>query len=414
MNFNIKKTRIAIFLIISILLHLLASIYYFNEKEKFSLPAEWTLNFTILLLLSFIGMLLMYSLKFKQLRLFLGALRGIAFLIIGIPFGDSLEIEYILLFSLIMDYTLLFVSPFGTIFSLLILALSAVFQFPMKIYGIPRAGVGLTKLLVYIFINIALTTICTLLKSSWEHIDNSEKQIINLNEVISRLIKTNKGYLEYATKIEKETTEKERKRIIQDLHDIVGKAFTNIHAMMDASLKHPPEDVEEYTMIHSWVKEQAQIGLTETRSALYKLREIREPELQGINALQHIINTFTKATQTIVKVSWGNFPWTILPEADTVVQQVIQESLVNAFRHGKATNIDIQFWIDEKNLILNIQDNGRGGETGKKGIGQSSMEEHVKKLGGKINFFSNSEGYRVCLTIPRERVTTNDNNGTEG
>ncbi len=405
---NLKNTTVWILPLMSFLLHVLALLHFFKGSAGFNLPEEWTLDFIILLSLSCITMIGMYLLEFPQLRLFFTVLRSIVFLLIGIPFGNFLDIEYILLFSIVMDYSFVFRSPVGGIISASILIVSMALQFPMKIYFVSKPGLDFISLLSYFLVGSVFAVICTFLRVLLDMVATSENQIAGLNEIVSQLIGVNRGYLKYASKVEKETIENERNRIVQELHDIVGKAFTNIHAMMDASLKHPPDDSNEDALLHTWVKEQAQTGLSETRSVLYRLREIKEAELTGMKALLQLINTFKEATKVKVRVTWGNFPWNILVRADTVIQQVIQESLVNAFRHGKATDIDIQFWIDPNDLIINILDNGIGGNSAKKGIGQSSMEKRVADIGGSIKFFSNSEGYRVYLTIPRERVISNE------
>ena len=64
------------------------------------------------------------------------------------------------------------------------------------------------------------------------------------------------------------------------------------------------------------------------------------------------------------------------------VLRIVQESLMNAVRHGKASKIVIDGKIDHNIATLTIADNGRGFDTGKKtgGFGITSMRDRVRDL----------------------------------
>jgi signal transduction histidine kinase len=79
---------------------------------------------------------------------------------------------------------------------------------------------------------------------------------------------------------------------------------------------------------------------------------------------------------------------------------VVQEALVNSFRHGKANRVDIQFRSDGRLLYVRVSDNGKGGPVDRHGIGQSGMAERIRKLGGQVRFSSYAHGYNVDASIP--------------
>jgi signal transduction histidine kinase len=246
-----------------------------------------------------------------------------------------------------------------------------------------------------------------LLRRVSDRYEEASRRVDGLDDAVSGLVGASHAYLDYAAQAERRSTEQERTRITQELHDIVGQAFTNISAMMEASLKHPAAGAEEVHELHTWVKDQAHHGLSETRAILYELRSIREPELSGIQAINNLVATFERSTRVKVKVEWGNLPWEVGPALDAVLYKLIQESLINAFRHGHATEITVHFWVDDQSLIVDVNDNGRGGAGGKKGIGQEGMEQRAGAIGGNVTFAGTVHGYQVHAVFPRrlmERV----------
>ena len=58
--------------------------------------------------------------------------------------------------------------------------------------------------------------------------------------------------------------------------------------------------------VRQTAREQAQTGLDETRVVLYRMREIKEPDLKT-KTIVNLINTFQQATRVEVKVSWAIF-----------------------------------------------------------------------------------------------------------
>lgn len=398
-----------IFLVLSLVLHIIAFLHFRKGGAAYDLPDDWKIDFSVLLSLSCLFTLAIYAFYRKRnvLVLFF-TLRTIIFCIIGIPFGSLLDVEYILLFSLLIDLNLIARYPINFILSAVILTVTLFLQMPMSIYSEPREAPNFVNILTFGIIGGTVAALAVMLRKLFDDLTRYKNQMDGMNGMVTRIIGVNKGYLEYASKVKDESTRLERSRIIQELHDIVGKAFTNIFAMMDASLKHPPADRQEQKEIYTWVKEQAQQGLDETRVVLYRMREMKEPDMIGMKAILNLVKTFQQATRVEVNISWGNLPTSIDPDADLMIYNVIQESLVNAFRHGNATAISILFWMNEEDLLLSIRDNGTGAGVKKKGIGQEGMENRVTEAGGSITFKQAKDGYTVQMRLPRKRIMVDE------
>jgi signal transduction histidine kinase len=79
--------------------------------------------------------------------------------------------------------------------------------------------------------------------------------------------------------------------------------------------------------------------------------------------------------------------------AEVYVYRIIQELVSNAIKHAEPTQIVVQMTLAEKNILLTIEDNGIGIDSGKKrnssGIGLKSVQQRVDYLNGKLDFENN-------------------------
>ena len=91
------------------------------------------------------------------------------------------------------------------------------------------------------------------------------------------------------------------------------------------------------------------------------------------------------------------------------IYKIIQESLINSFKHGKASKIEISFWAMDGMLNITIQDNGRGAPMNySKGIGQTGMADRIARLNGRIEFISSPLGYMTIVNIPLTKVSLDE------
>ncbi len=393
---------------ISSALHALAFLRFTMNQGAYGLPAEWTRDYDLLLLLSLVLVPVIHVFASARVRITVVVIRIVVFVVLGLPFGGFLDIRYMLMFALLLDLNTCFAFPGNAALSAVVMACTAVFLAPLSAFSRAMPAPGLLDWSTFFLIGAAFAGLLVFLRRTSDQLEDSRRKTESLNDAISKLMSSSRDYLEYAARVQRESTEHERTRITLELHDIVGQAFTNIYAMMDASLKHPSATAEEARELHSWTKEQAQKGLKETRAILYQLRSIREQELSGIQAIKNLVDTFSFSTKMQIRVEWGNLPWELGPALDPILYRVIQECLVNSFRHGNATEIQIHFWVSEQELSVDIQDNGTGGLAAQKGIGQESMESRVTPMGGRISFSSNPRGYNVHLAFPRSVLPAGD------
>lgn len=89
----------------------------------------------------------------------------------------------------------------------------------------------------------------------------------------------------------------------------------------------------------------------------------------------------------------------------TACFRIFQETLTNIIRHAKATRVKVHLEQDDHELILTVQDNGRGITEREivhaRSIGLIGMKERAAQVGGEVFFFGLPErGTTVTMRVP--------------
>lgn len=237
-----------------------------------------------------------------------------------------------------------------------------------------------------------------------ETLIDTQAEAARLDALVDRLTRANLRYQEYATSVGESSTENERKRITRDIHDIVGYTLTNNITMMEAitdTMRLNPLGVAHLVEV---ARANAQEGLARARDALHQLRgrDIGYP--RGKEAILRLTTIFEQATGVRTEVAFTDVPWQFAEELDSALYHVVQESLINSFRHGKATVIRLFLSRENGRILLRVRDNGLGAESMSEGIGLSGMRERLEKLGGDLTAGNAPGGFDVVASVPAAAV----------
>jgi len=261
-------------------------------------------------------------------------------------------------------------------------------------------------------LSLALVTVFSLVAHYHKRLAESESahraEILSLNNSVGTLLNANLDFQDYAVKVGETSVIQERKRLSREIHDVVGYTLTNLRMMLEHALDMVQREDPRLGTLLAEAQEEVQNGLQETRKVLRQFREIENSSVDGVHYIQKLVKTFSHATGIEVRVAYGNLPWTFPPEFSTVLYRIVQESMTNAFRHGRATLVQIQFWIAHQKLFVTIEDNGIGGSALSPGIGLTGMAERISPLGGVLKTEGRGKGFflRVEIPIPEERWTS--------
>jgi PAS domain S-box-containing protein len=205
-----------------------------------------------------------------------------------------------------------------------------------------------------------------------------------------------------------EAQEGERHRIARDLHDHLGQQMTALRLKVEALVEKcgaDPEVTEALGEVrHSTVKIDRDIGFLS-----WELRPTELEELGLGNALgsfvrewsrQHGINAEFE-THIASSARFGR-------EIETNLYRITQEGLNNVLKHAEAGTVSVLLHQREDELVLIIEDDGKGFEsgegdmrTGPGGFGLTGMSERVALLKGSIEIDSRpGEGTTIISRIP--------------
>lgn len=196
------------------------------------------------------------------------------------------------------------------------------------------------------------------------------------------------------------TREEERRRIRRDLHDGLGPQLASQTLTLNAIEKLIDRDPENAKALIQDLKVQSQDALASIRRLIYELRPPALDELGLVEALREGSVNYRGTVK--VEIAAPNTLPTLPAAVEVAAYHITQEAIVNAIRHAHASLCLIRFKIIDKNLHIEIKDDGRGlPDKLNVGVGLQSMRERVSELGGQIKLDSViGEGTCVHVWLP--------------
>ncbi|MDD3296314.1 MAG: sensor histidine kinase [Candidatus Omnitrophica bacterium] len=206
--------------------------------------------------------------------------------------------------------------------------------------------------------------------------------------------------------------EEEKKRISRDLHDETGQIVVGLGTALGV-IEQALEEGDAAKALgiikanKNLIKE---IALRMKAMAL----NLRPPALDILGLSAVLRDYFSKCTHTgPVKVEFNeNVKDVKLSEdLEITVYRIVQEAITNIFKHAHCNKVKVELFLNQKNLELVMEDNGKGFDIDdyKKQnnfakLGLRGIQERVDILGGK--FFVKSspgKGTRLSVVFPLEK-----------
>ena len=257
----------------------------------------------------------------------------------------------------------------------------------------------------FVAMAVAAVAVCVAARYR-EELATIQEQHRRLDHSIGQLTRLNQEYQDTVIRVESESAEAERKRITRDIHDVVGYTLTNNIMLMEAAIDMARLNPLGVSRMLNVARENAEEGLQRVRDTLYSLRLRQEDTPYGLASIQRLVSTFSLATGIRVETNFSNVPAMLPPGIDVAVYHLIQEGLINAFRHGKASRIDVILSVAADELHVRVSDDGVGSAETVAGIGLRGMSERVARYGGSVRWSGSTDGFIVTATVPFRRPVT--------
>jgi PAS domain S-box-containing protein len=208
--------------------------------------------------------------------------------------------------------------------------------------------------------------------------------------------------------------EDERLKISLDLHDSVVQDLSYLRLKIDSMSKsinnidHP--DAKLMSDDHVRLANHLSKLINDLRALVYGLYPMSLREFGLVRTIKHYCHDFT-ATHKI-KVDFDSTGMDELPlglEKDINIYRIVQEALNNIVKHAEADTVVIRIIASHPNIILRIQDNGKGFEKtrilnsvmSRKQMGIRSITERAKSFGGTAQIDSRpGHGTKLAIVLP--------------
>ena len=195
--------------------------------------------------------------------------------------------------------------------------------------------------------------------------------------------------------------EVERSRIAKDLHDSLGGMLSTLKLQYDSlQIDHKglTED-KSYHKIMGLIDE----ACKDVRDIARNLKPTALERLGLSAALKDLINRYASKGILDISLHVNDVDGVLNEESKLHVYRIIQELLNNALKHAQASEIDVQINRTADELLLMVEDNGKGfkHDEVEKGLGLGNLESRVNVLKGEIIIDSTlDKGTSVIVHIP--------------
>ncbi|WP_428776290.1 cache domain-containing protein, partial [Vibrio sp.] len=273
------------------------------------------------------------------------------------------------------------------------------------------ANVGKSTTVLFVVVSVAVAIIAVLgasLNFSVRRLANEELQLLN-QQIIS-------------------SQENERQRVSRELHDGVNQLLVAAKYRLD-NVFQGEKNVSQGEQNASHGEQQVtntelQASRQAMDQAIIELRRIsqdlRPPQLDDLGlvaAIDAYINELRTRSQLEYLFEHDISDVEMLPDVETTLYRVVQESLFNVEKHAHAKGVDVILQQEGSLLLLTINDDGKGIDPQqlrrfKKGqsvgfghMGLQNMQERIEALGGQFDVSSiEGQGTEVRVSLKMEFI----------
>ncbi|MFK7917881.1 MAG: sensor histidine kinase [Ilumatobacter sp.] len=206
---------------------------------------------------------------------------------------------------------------------------------------------------------------------------------------------------------------RERERIAQELHDLVGHSLTVIAVRAEAAERVGATQPSALWDAIAAVGETARGSLADVRRVLHAVHDSTDVALAPsptIGDLSALVNRVASSGVAVeLRLDELDDHQRIDASIAAGVYRIVQEALTNVIKHaGSGAQAFVDVSIDDDELRVAVVDNGRGpvGIDATTGLGMAGMAERVEFLGGTFDAGpSSGGGFRVRASIPLAGTT---------
>lgn len=204
--------------------------------------------------------------------------------------------------------------------------------------------------------------------------------------------------------------ETERLKIARYLHDHVAQDLSTLKISCETLFDHHPTDSQEIQQKLSEISHILQGSITAVRDLSYDLRPPGMDHLGLARTIFQYCEEFSKNNNIKLDFySAGIDDLRLDYDIEINLYRLIQEALNNVRQHAEAKSVMVRLVASYPNIILRIEDNGKGFDvegrliraSSERRMGLGSMQERVGLLNGNLKIQSRlMEGTKIFIEVP--------------
>jgi signal transduction histidine kinase len=285
-------------------------------------------------------------------------------------------------------------------------------------YGVNKTtATGLLTYLVILAVNIAIA--CGLswaLRVSQEQHDQREQALGELSEANRRLEATlaeNAGLQQQLlTQAREAGVLDERQRMAREIHDTLAQGLTGIVTQLQAA-EHASDEPAGWRRHFEAATRLARESLSEARRSVQALCPEPLETARLSDAVADVAGRWSALYGVAVQVTTTGTPRPLCPEAESALLRTAQEALANVARHAHATRVGVTLSYMEREVALDVRDDGMGFDparlgagpprpsaNGNGGFGMIAMGQRIESLSGTLQVESEpglGTGISACV-----------------
>jgi signal transduction histidine kinase len=276
-------------------------------------------------------------------------------------------------------------------------------QYQSELVGMILADAGAgSRQLESSFVDIAAT------------LGNSAAMAIG-NARLYALVLQHRAELQQLSNKRLDVVEESLRRISRELHDGTCQALMAIKldlALLERQV--PALDPEPRGAVRA-IRAQVLDVVQSVRQMSHLLYPPALDDFGAVAAIESMAEKYRATTDLQVRVDCADTALRFAPPVELLVFRIFQEALINVVKYAQATRVHIRLAMEERAVVLEIDDDGRGFDAQayfrtpsiSTGLGLIGMRERVAHFGGVFRVTSRpGHGTRIFVSVPADAMGT--------
>jgi two-component system sensor histidine kinase UhpB len=198
--------------------------------------------------------------------------------------------------------------------------------------------------------------------------------------------------------------EEERRLIAHELHDEFGQSVTAIRSLALAIATQAGAREPSTRDIAQLISDEAARLYDAMHGLIPRLAPLSLDTLGLTATLENLVQDWQRRHPSVALTLTHDLPPDLGPSVTLVVYRVVQESVINALRHARATRVQVEVGSNAQRLRVTVTDDGIGlpADWSKPGhFGIRGLKDRVSQLGGNVDIRNQPEGgVQLTAEIP--------------